>query len=170
MPRLLDEPCEPQNSVANVDKVITGDDPVNLTDPTGDISAGTICGEDGSGSPQCAATKSNSAQVVHEECTDNPGACESGGWSLTSVISTVTKALTSPEALTAIGVAVSILALATGVGAVADIGYWGFTATELGTISSAAGTPAGLTDLPECLKDPSSISGVAACTGAITAD
>jgi len=55
--------------------VYTNDNPVNENDPSGLISAGTICGEDGSQSSQCKAAQQNSKQVAHQECTNDPAAC-----------------------------------------------------------------------------------------------
>ena len=47
------------------------DDPANESDPTGLASAGTICGQYGSGSSQCAAAQQRSLRVVNEELANN---------------------------------------------------------------------------------------------------
>jgi hypothetical protein len=52
---------------------VTGDDPVNASDPTGLISAGTICGEYGSQSSQCAGAQSVSEQVGQEVAANQIG-------------------------------------------------------------------------------------------------
>jgi len=48
-----------------------GDDPVNNSDPTGLASAGTICGQYGSGSSQCAAAQQLSKRVVSGELAND---------------------------------------------------------------------------------------------------
>ena len=55
----------------------TGDDPVNLIDPTGQISAGTICGADGARSAACRGAIQISAQVGKEVAANqvSGGAC-----------------------------------------------------------------------------------------------
>jgi uncharacterized protein RhaS with RHS repeats len=53
----------------------TGDDPVNGTDPTGEISAGTICGEDGPKSAACKGAEQISAQVGREVAANQVSGC-----------------------------------------------------------------------------------------------
>ncbi len=54
------------------------DDPVNGSDPSGLISAGTICGEDGSSSAACKGAEKISISVVAAECKNDPQACANG--------------------------------------------------------------------------------------------
>jgi hypothetical protein len=51
------------------------DDPVNGSDPTGEISAGTICGEDGPNSAACKGAEVIQAQVTSEESADQGTPC-----------------------------------------------------------------------------------------------
>jgi len=53
----------------------TGDDPVNGVDPTGQISAGTICGEDGPKSAACQGAIQISAQVGKEVAANQVSGC-----------------------------------------------------------------------------------------------
>jgi RHS repeat-associated protein len=53
-------------------------DPVDSSDPTGlggGISAGTICGEDGSSSAACKGAQQISRSVVGQECQNDPEGC-----------------------------------------------------------------------------------------------
>jgi hypothetical protein len=53
----------------------TGDDPVNQSDPTGQISAGTICGEDGPNSKACKGAIQISQQVGKEVAANQVSGC-----------------------------------------------------------------------------------------------
>ena len=51
----------------------TGDDPVNLTDPIGAISAGQICGMDGLNSPACKGAVAIVQRVGQEVAANQVG-------------------------------------------------------------------------------------------------
>ena len=54
------------------------DDPVNEADPSGTISAGTVCGEDGPTSAACLGAQQISRQVAATECANDPVGCGGG--------------------------------------------------------------------------------------------
>jgi RHS repeat-associated protein len=67
---------DPAGSVTNQPYGYANEDPVNEVDPSGLISAGTICGEDGSQSIQCRSAEQRAEAITSQECA-NGGACSS---------------------------------------------------------------------------------------------
>jgi len=140
---------DPMVGVTGQPYAYTGDDPVNGVDPLGLIGAGLACSQFGSQSSQCTAAQQVSAQVTSSETAGQAGANEP----IIDIAGPIVNYVVH-HPLQTVGLVVGVIAIATGVGALAGgviIGDVTISAGTLGAASFVAGSTGAALDGPACL-------------------